>query len=431
MSSIVVDGTPRTFLSPQIIQHIQKHALQRDSGSFEERNSFIEQRGSTQFFESFSLDPPKKCERMYSFPLTSKATPSPSPIEVFDASTFKLRKYRDRSTIYISDTTASICFDNMVRIDSFCREVFKRHPVANSEKTMISLLHHRLAKNNACWVPHLECVYFGDTDPDTFRPLDTNADVISHEFGHAVIQYAGGLQYRNQSGALNESLADVFAIMTKHYLSKVKANDPNASWLVGEGIVVSDKAKGALRSMEDPGSAYNNPRLGKDPQPKDMSDYRTTSEDHGGVHLYSGIPNRAFCLAAKAEGGASWEKIGKIWFQALEQGKPDMLFSQFALHTLRVAHLEYGDNIANIVGQAWQQVGVNFAKTISLGQLAAFIGGGLGTAFIANTTMVALMDPEKLTSFKLGGIILGGCFGGLALANRLEKRNLRALGMQI
>ena len=57
--------------------------------------------------------------------------------------------------------------------------------------------------------------------------------------------------------------------------------------------------------MKDPGTAYNDPVLGKDPQPGHMKDYVTTSSDNGGVHINSGIPNRAFYLIATEIGGSS------------------------------------------------------------------------------------------------------------------------------
>src|SRR5260370_29136312 len=71
--------------------------------------------------------------------------------------------------------------------------------------------------------------------------------------------------------------------------------------------------------MKDPGSAYDDPQLGKDPQPKFMKDYVNTTEDNGGVHINSGIPNYAFYLAATAPamGDYAWAKAGKVWYETL------------------------------------------------------------------------------------------------------------------
>ena len=72
-----------------------------------------------------------------------------------------------------------------------------------------------------------------------------------------------------------------------------------------------------IRSMKAPGTAYNDPVLGKDPQPGHMKDYVNTTSDNGGVHINSGIPNRAFYLAALEIGGFAWEKAGQIWYVTL------------------------------------------------------------------------------------------------------------------
>ena len=54
----------------------------------------------------------------------------------------------------------------------------------------------------------------------------------------------------------------------------------------------------ALRSMRAPGTAYDDDVLGRDPQPAHMDGYVRTTDDNGGVHINSGIPNRAFYLTA-------------------------------------------------------------------------------------------------------------------------------------
>src|SRR6202035_5249116 len=92
-----------------------------------------------------------------------------------------------------------------------------------------------------------------------------------------------------------------------------------ADWLIGAAIRAPGFKGRALRDMANPGTAYDDPRLGKDPQPGDMKDYVQTGADNGGVHTNSGIPSRAFVLAAKAIGGNSWEKAGKIWYVTLTE----------------------------------------------------------------------------------------------------------------
>ena len=95
----------------------------------------------------------------------------------------------------------------------------------------------------------------------------------------------------------------------------------------------------ALRSMKAPGTAYDDPRLGKDPQPADMSGYVDTTDDNGGVHINSGIPNRAFYLAAAAIGGHAWAAPGQIWYDVLTGPgiTPDCDFATFAALTVAAA----------------------------------------------------------------------------------------------
>lgn len=78
------------------------------------------------------------------------------------------------------------------------------------------------------------------------------------------------------------------------------------------------------------------------------------------MHIYSGIPNRAFYLAAVAFGGYAWEKAGEIWWKTLNSGRvpPRCNFLQFADVTTDVAHELYGEEGAKIVRAAWNEVGV-------------------------------------------------------------------------
>ena len=133
-----------------------------------------------------------------------------------------------------------------------------------------------------------------------FEPLARALDVAAHEMTHGVIQYTVNLEYRDQSGALNESLADVFAAM-------VDRDD----WLLGEDAVKGTGLfpSGALRDMADPhnGAAAG----GTGWQPAHMDEFRElpTSVDNGGVHINSGIPNRACFLIAEAIGRDKTEAI--------------------------------------------------------------------------------------------------------------------------
>ena len=105
--------------------------------------------------------------------------------------------------------------------------------------------------------------------------------------------------YQDQSGALNESFADVFGCLTVQYKKKQTAGE--ATWLIGDGLLGPGIQGKALRSMRAPGTAYNDPILGKDPQPYHNDHYVNTQSDRGGVHINSEFPTPqrvlSFCPA--------------------------------------------------------------------------------------------------------------------------------------
>lgn len=108
--------------------------------------------------------------------------------------------------------------------------------------------------------------------------------------------------------------------------------------------------------MKNPGSAYPG-----DDQPANMDHYVDTADDNGGVHINSGIPNRAFYLCASSFGSAGSEEAAKIWYKALEDQravKADSDFIDFAKATVRIAKRLYKDDGYNNVMDAWQEVGV-------------------------------------------------------------------------
>jgi len=102
--------------------------------------------------------------------------------------------------------------------------------------------------------------------------------------------------------------------------------------------------------------------LGKDPQPATMAGYVQTSEDNGGVHINSGIPNHAFYLAATAIGGNAWETAGLVWYKTVAAGTlpQDADFATFANATVKTAQAEYGEQSKEVdaVRTAWTGVGV-------------------------------------------------------------------------
>jgi Zn-dependent metalloprotease len=201
---------------------------------------------------------------------------------------------------------------------------------------------------------------FGDGDGEVFAPFTRSLTVIGHELTHGVTELTLGLVYQGQSGALNESISDVFGVLVEQHALGQSADE--ATWLVGAELFLDRSTGLALRSMRAPGTAYDDDVLGKDPQPGHMDDYVETQEDNGGVHINSGIPNRAFVLAATAIGGAAWEGAGRIWYDVLESGsvRADCDFPAFARATIDAAAARYGEDASEVaaVQAAWEGVGI-------------------------------------------------------------------------
>ncbi|RKQ96284.1 protealysin propeptide [Kushneria sinocarnis] len=195
----------------------------------------------------------------------------------------------------------------------FFHEVFGRDSIDNAGMALLGTVHYGHEYQNAFW--NGQQMVFGDGDGEIFLPFTRALDVVAHELAHGVTEIAVGLAYANQSGALNESVSDVFGVMTKQYAAQQTAEE--ADWLIGAELLAEGVQGRALRSMAEPGSAYDDPVLGRDPQPGHMDQYVETEEDNGGVHINSGIPNHAFYLIATALGGYSWERAGHVWYDTL------------------------------------------------------------------------------------------------------------------
>jgi Zn-dependent metalloprotease len=240
---------------------------------------------------------------------------------------------------------------------NFYNQVFDRNSVDNKGMKLDSSVHYSQGYNNAFW-NGTQMVY-GDGDGQIFNRFTTSLDVIGHELTHGVTQYEAALEYQDQPGALNESISDVFGSLVKQYTLKQTAQ--KADWLIGAGLFTK-KVKGvALRSMKAPGTAYDDPVIGKDLQPAHMRDYVETSSDNGGVHTNSGIPNHAFYLTATEIGGKAWEKAGKIWYITLrDRLRETSDFQETADLTFEVAGSLFGDetNEQQAVFKAWDSVGL-------------------------------------------------------------------------
>jgi len=236
-------------------------------------------------------------------------------------------------------------------------DVYERNSLDGQGLRLDSTVHYQKDYDNAFWDGR-QMVY-GDGDGQLFNRFTVSVDVIGHELTHGVTQYSSNLNYSGQAGALNESMSDVFGSLVKQRLLGQTADE--ADWLIGAGLFTANVNGVALRSMKAPGTAYNDPVLGVDPQPAHMRDYVNTYEDNGGVHINSGIPNHAFYLAATELGGSVWEKAGRIWYVAGRDRFSNITEFQGAANlTSEVAAELYGEGSLEqqAVKRAWEGVGI-------------------------------------------------------------------------
>ncbi|WP_328989882.1 M4 family metallopeptidase [Kribbella sp. NBC_01245] len=268
------------------------------------------------------------------------------------------RKVRAEGDPPSEDAAVNEAYDGTGATWKMFSECFGRDSIDGAGMPLHSTVHYDRDYANAFWDGAQ--MVFGDGDGVIFQGFTRSIDVTGHELAHGVTQHTADLVYEGQSGALNESMSDVFGSLAKqHHLGQSAAE---ADWIIGADLFAPGVNGVGLRSMKEPGSAYDDPRLGKDPQPGHMDDYVETEDDNGGVHINSGIPNRAFYLAATELGGNAYGDAGKIWYHALTSGKVSSTatFAEFAQVTIDSAtELHGAESTQNkAVRAAWQQVGV-------------------------------------------------------------------------
>lgn len=255
------------------------------------------------------------------------------------------------------DPAVDEAYDGLGATYALFSRAYARDSIDGSGMPLLATVHYGHEYDNAFW--NGERMVFGDGDGEIFTRFTASLSVIGHELAHGVTEHASGLVYRDQSGALNESVSDVFGALVEQHRHQQDA--ASASWLIGEGLFTDQVDGVALRSMSAPGTAYDDDELGTDPQPGHMRDFIDTTEDNGGVHLNSGIPNRAFHLVATTLGGFAWERAGRIWYDALVSGlDPNIDFAGFASATLTAAEAAHGADSAEAaaVRSGWTDVGV-------------------------------------------------------------------------
>lgn len=258
----------------------------------------------------------------------------------------------------VGDPACDEAFDGAGTTYDFYSEVFQRNSIDNAGMRLDSYVNYGEAYPNAMWDGRR--MIYGNGDGQLCSRLTQSIDVIAHELTHGVTQYTANLEYRGQSGALNESISDVFGSLVKQW--KLSQTADQADWLIGVDCWTPLIEGDALRSLKQPGSAFDAPGIGKDPQPSHMRDYvnlpETPDDDMGGVHTNSGIPNHGFYLFATALGGNAWETAGQVWYESLQRSKRDTNFEAFANMTWSVAGADFDTPTQRAVQDAWAEVGI-------------------------------------------------------------------------
>lgn len=264
-----------------------------------------------------------------------------------------------------TDPSVNEAYDGLGSTYALFWRAFHRDSIDGENMQLDATVHYGIEYDNAFW--NGARMVFGDGDGQVFQRFTSSLSVIGHELTHGVTEHTAGLKYQGQSGALNEHISDVFGALTEQFTLGQQAHE--ASWLIGAELFTSEVQGRALRDMHNPGTAYDDDVLGRDPQPAHMRDFIITSDDNGGVHLNSGIPNRAFVLTALALGGEAHKQAGTIWYDALSGGSlaPDANFARFASLTVASADRLYGRESPErrAVLDGWTAVGVSAQESVS------------------------------------------------------------------
>jgi Zn-dependent metalloprotease len=349
---------PGFILPPHMLRHIVERGNPRQRERALKTISLAEEIRARR--ESLSLSAPS-------------VTPAVSALKqraVYDAgngSVLPGRLVRSEGDPGTGDPAVDEAYDGSGATFDLYYQVYGRNSIDGAGLRIDSTVHYMQGYDNAFW--NGKQMVYGDGDEDLpeserlFNRFTIAIDIIAHELTHGVTQYEAALAYRDQAGALNESFSDVFGSLVKQRERGQSAAE--ADWLIGEGLFTANVNGQGIRSLKAPGTAYDDPVLGKDPQPAHMRDYQKLNYDNGGVHINSGIPNHAFYLTAIQIGGYAWEKAGLIWFITLRdrlRARSD--FQEISQLTYQVSGEQFGTGgpEQEAVRAGWEGVGLSVTR---------------------------------------------------------------------
>jgi Zn-dependent metalloprotease len=291
-----------------------------------------------------------------------------------------------------TDASAVSAHFNMKVAYDYYKNTHNRKAIDNQDQSIISIVHVTQGGkglDNAYWNGRV--MAYGDGDQE-FKPLAGGKDVAGHEMTHGVIQHTADLIYQNQSGALNESFADVFGVMIDR-----------ANYLMGEDIMKAGTGKSALRDLSNP----KNTQI-LSPQPSTMTEYQNLSadQDNGGVHINSGVPNKAAYLVINA---ITREKAERIYYRALSNyltrnsqfGDCRKAVEQAANDLKGQSGITDADAAA--IGQAFDAVGITATTGAGGGgnDVPPVSGGKSWIAFMLENGQIGLFDVASGTAATL------------------------------
>ena len=249
------------------------------------------------------------------------------------------------------DVTADKAYDTSGFVRDYFRDTFGLNSIDDNGLDIISNIHYGENYNNAYWDG--DEMTYGDGDGKEFTDFASAIDVVAHELAHGVTQFLANLEYQSQSGALNEHFSDVFGTVIKQkYLNQ---NLSEADWLIGDSVVTDEFPGVAIRSMKAPGTAND-----FDTQPDHMDNYYNGTADNQGVHINSGIPNKAFYLSCLEIG---IDDCALIWFETLKSLWRTANFNDMVETLVSVARdlsgeAKISDRAVEAVSKSFSEVGL-------------------------------------------------------------------------
>lgn len=264
-------------------------------------------------------------------------------------------------------------------------------------------VHYGTNVNNAYSSSDSGYMYFGDGDGVASTPW-VSLDMVGHEWTHGVTYFSAGLIYADESGALNESMSDVFGLLVKRHV-----RGGAAAWTIGEDLWTPAVSGDALRYLYNPHLKERATPYTPDDDPDHYGERYLGTLDNGGVHVNSGIANHAFYLLAQggthhlggSMTGIGVEDAARIWYKALTTYMTASTnFVGARLGTLNAAAAIFGAGSAQqqAVANAWTLVGVLADYSLSANPVTQAVVAGQSASYaVTASSLGGFSDPVTLS----------------------------------